>query len=312
MLLSLTLLGPGLMRAEEEWLTRAHEQQREFFERLLDQQEAELNGRVIPDTRRRTERAKSAPESAPREGAGGGTETARAPAVWNLPPPREVPFIKLAEARRRERDWTDAIAAYDRAIEIEPKAPPLYLARGIAKWAGGDLPGALADSDYAIDHGVRRAFAYRVCGRVHYQRGDWSEARADLQRACAFEPGGLSSDYDQLVIWLALERMGQGETADRQLAAYLEHRQPAAEAYIVAKYLLGRTSEADYVEEAVALDRDGGEGQEQRTWFFIGMKALLAGDRPAAERYFRKIVEAKGSGYLTECAVIELRTMQRP
>ena len=60
-------------------------------------------------------------------------------------------YNNRAVAKERTGDYKDAIADYDKAIEINPKFAEAYYNRGIAKESTGDYKGAIADWGKAIE-----------------------------------------------------------------------------------------------------------------------------------------------------------------
>jgi len=89
------------------------------------------------------------------------------------------------------RAWTGdlegATAALDRAIELAPRSSAAYLNRGLAWRRRGDLDRALADLDRAVRYAPRDARAYYYRSLVLRDRGDRRRARADEQRAVALD-----------------------------------------------------------------------------------------------------------------------------
>lgn len=89
------------------------------------------------------------------------------------------------------RAWTGdidgAMAAFDRAVELAPRSSSAYLNRGLAWRRRGDLDRALADLDRAVRHAPRDARAYYHRSLVLRQRGDLRRARADEESAVALD-----------------------------------------------------------------------------------------------------------------------------
>lgn len=81
-----------------------------------------------------------------------------------------------------------AIAAFDRAIEIAPRASFAYLNRGMAYRRNGDPDRALADLDRAVRNAPRSARAYYHRSLVLRQEGASARAQADEERAVALDP----------------------------------------------------------------------------------------------------------------------------
>lgn len=61
-----------------------------------------------------------------------------------------VAYSNLANAKLGKGDLDGAIADCDRAIQLDPKLPGAYINRGYAKLRKGELDAAIADCDQAI------------------------------------------------------------------------------------------------------------------------------------------------------------------
>ena len=91
----------------------------------------------------------------------------------------------------RTGDLNGAIADYDRAIQLNPKFAVAYCNRGVAKVQKGDLDGAIADCDKAIQLNPKLAEAYwAYCNRgvVKERKGDLNGALADYNQAIELNP----------------------------------------------------------------------------------------------------------------------------
>jgi tetratricopeptide (TPR) repeat protein len=66
--------------------------------------------------------------------------------------PAETPLecYKRAMKHLREKDWSGAIAEFDRAIQLDARYVAAYVNRGAARNASGDAQGALADWELAL------------------------------------------------------------------------------------------------------------------------------------------------------------------
>ena len=91
-------------------------------------------------------------------------------------------------AKAWEGDQRAAIAAFDRAIALEPKSAQAWLNRGLARANAGDSAGALADLDRAVRLAPTSARAHYARGRVLRERGDARRAQAEFERAAQLDP----------------------------------------------------------------------------------------------------------------------------
>src|SRR6266481_6790746 len=81
-----------------------------------------------------------------------------------------------------------AIAAYSRAIELNPNYTEAYNNRGNVKGAKEDHDGAIADLNHAIELNPKYAKAYYNRGNVKGDKGDHDGAIADFDRAIELDP----------------------------------------------------------------------------------------------------------------------------
>lgn len=85
-------------------------------------------------------------------------------------------------------DLNGALADFDRALEENPDYAEAYNNRGAARHARGDLDAALADYDRALELNPDYAAAYNNRGTVRHARGDLDGALADYDRALELTP----------------------------------------------------------------------------------------------------------------------------
>ena len=98
---------------------------------------------------------------------------------------------KKGDSFLKQQQWDEAIAAYNEAIELDPKNvaevnPKLsaaYADRGISHDFKGDYDKAITDYTKAIELDPKVAAAYNSRGLAYYKEGDYDKARADLSTA---------------------------------------------------------------------------------------------------------------------------------
>jgi tetratricopeptide (TPR) repeat protein len=97
-------------------------------------------------------------------------------------------YCKHGLAKQAKGDLDGAIADYNKAIELDPKAPRVYDYRGFAKRDKGDLDGAIADYDTAIALDPQDANGYHNRAFSKQAKGDSNSALADFNRAIELVP----------------------------------------------------------------------------------------------------------------------------
>jgi tetratricopeptide (TPR) repeat protein len=85
-------------------------------------------------------------------------------------------------------DMDGAIADFNRAIEIYPKDAAPFYNRGIARQSKGDLDGAMADFDRTIELDPQNAPAYYNRGNIKKAKGDADGAQADYDHFLKLDP----------------------------------------------------------------------------------------------------------------------------
>ncbi len=119
-------------------------------------------------------------------------------------------YFQRANIRIALGKYEEAIADYDRAIDLKPDLVTAYNGRGIAKGKLGQRSDAVKDYDQAIrlDSAYARAYYNRGNAKRHLER--YEEARADLQHALelAMEQG------DEKVRKAAQERLNESSAGN--------------------------------------------------------------------------------------------------
>ena len=163
-------------------------------------------------------------------------------------------------------DWRRALAAYEKALALDPEYAPAWAGVSFATFSlevfySAELQGdlgqrALAAADRAIALAPEFAEGYRARALVRRQiLFDWAGAQADLERALALSPGDAGGHSEPCVF---PRRAGQNSGSHCRLARSHGTRSSL-------RYFLGRTREALYLQ------------QRLRSW--RGCSEPCAGDR---------------------------------
>ncbi len=94
---------------------------------------------------------------------------------------------------QRSMVWTNTLSLFDHVIRQSPDAPFAYNNRGIAKYTGNDLEGALADYSQAIKLNPKYAGAFYNRGIIFYAGREYEKARVDYTKAIELNPMFASS-----------------------------------------------------------------------------------------------------------------------
>ncbi|HRE88940.1 MAG TPA: tetratricopeptide repeat protein, partial [Myxococcota bacterium] len=120
-----------------------------------------------------------------------------APADEAASPAGETPAALIEAGRKltRERGFTGAIAAFDKAIAAEPKNARAWSGRGFAKLGQDDLDGAKADFEQALtleDAPKFQAAVYFNLGQIAEKQKDKAAAITHYEKANSLSPSDAS------------------------------------------------------------------------------------------------------------------------
>ncbi|MBI3724576.1 tetratricopeptide repeat protein [bacterium] len=107
--------------------------------------------------------------------------------VVDLDPRSARSLWNLASARYAVRDYDRAIEEASRSIALQPSAEPFAI-RALARAQKGDLDGAVADCDRAVELGPSQAGAWYFCGDVRLVAKDYARAIDAYTKAVALDP----------------------------------------------------------------------------------------------------------------------------
>ncbi len=122
-------------------------------------------------------------------------------------------YISKGIALYDKGNYKESIAAYSRAIEINPNYAIAYTGRGIVRSYLGDKHSAIADYDQAIKLNPNFASAYTGRGNARSNLGDKQGVIADYDQAIKLNPNDADAYYNRRI---ARDELGdkQGAIAD--------------------------------------------------------------------------------------------------
>jgi len=139
--------------------------------------------------------------------------------------------MALAAARLQKGDGAGAAVAADKATELAPKAPAVWLQAGVIALAQGDLKGGEARLRKASELDPKSAAVAYHLGGVAAAQKRWDEARGQLQRAATFAPDDPTICQRRIAVELATDA---GAAGDRIAADYLQNHPKQLAAYQLA------------------------------------------------------------------------------
>lgn len=105
-----------------------------------------------------------------------------------LSPAMAVLYVFRGLAYEDLGNYKEALANFDRSLKLNPDDPVALTNRGIAREKLGDLDGALADQDRALELDPNLANAYGSRASVYEEKGEAAKALADYDKALELDP----------------------------------------------------------------------------------------------------------------------------
>ncbi len=115
-------------------------------------------------------------------------------------PKTAAEFSARGFEKQTKGDLDGAIADYNRALEIDPKNVATLYRRGLALQTKGNLNGAMADYNTVLGLDLRNANAFGNRGFLKQARGDLDGALADYAQALTLNPKISAAYYNEGLI----------------------------------------------------------------------------------------------------------------
>lgn len=231
--------------------------------------------------------------------------------VYSIAQDAAINYLNIGLGKQLNGDLDGAIADYDSAIELHPKFTTAYVNRGVAKQSKGDLDEALADFNRALEINPKSASANHCRGLIKYMRQNWTEALQDLRRS--YELSEEDQEYKHIQIWLIRTRQGDTDAANTELASFFDKQKNEGQGAWLTKivgYLLGNVSESALLAAAKSTNASTERGRLCEIWYYAGIKKLMAGSKAGGAVYFRKCLATNKKTFLEyQFAEAELKAL---
>jgi tetratricopeptide (TPR) repeat protein len=198
-----------------------------------------------------------------------------------------------------------ALAEYDHALLLEPGDVSATLDKAAMALAGGDAAGAIALADAAIAKSPDYPAGYRVRGNAEFTLQQWDKAAADYAKAAKLWP-----ERDYAALWQYLSVARGGGDGKPELLQELAAMPPGEWPIQVGLFFAGKERTSAVLDAATSADPFRDNQMKCEAYFYLGQAALLAGDKTAATAYFEKTI-ATGVTYFAEyrMADVELKRL---
>jgi lipoprotein NlpI len=206
-----------------------------------------------------------------------------------LDPKNPLVFSARGSARINTGELDEAIADHTKAIELDPTRRAPYINRGVAKVDKGDLEGAIADYSKAIaldTKGTASGSALLNRGNARQLKGDSAGAQSDYEKAVQ-----LAKDdgaYPRFALFVLKSRLKNGQAAG-ELASALKDWKPGWKKSL-GLFLSGELPENALLELAIQGDSKTVREHKCEAFYYAGVVRLLKGDVVGGRGLFEKCV----------------------
>jgi len=198
------------------------------------------------------------------------------------PPGPPYPGIKRPGARNAATHAPDTGGNWTVADDVRLRGEGLFILSGEYKCGKGDLAGALADFNRALEINPKEPEPYTRRGVIREIQGDFAEAVSDYDKVIELKPDG--SDWERLYRQTLLWRLGRTpEDFAKVLAGCRE-----GWARTLGQFLTGKLDEKALLAAAEKSEGETVPEQKALTCYYIGMMRLSQGDKAGARDWFRK------------------------
>ncbi len=215
----------------------------------------------------------------------------------------------------------EAINDFSRAIQIDPKYHHAITNRGFAYLEGGKPETAEADLTQSLTIAPKQPFVLGMRGEARLLQGKIDQAIQDQKLAVQLDPQNaalrsdlgfsyfFSQNYPAAInefnlaaklapeqmkvlnpwIYLSMIRSNQKPAADAKFQSTISQKPDTRDSVdnLVA-YLTGAISQADLIKSIELKDKERAKAQTCEAHFFIGQKALIAGDNATSTQNFQQ------------------------
>jgi tetratricopeptide (TPR) repeat protein len=152
--------------------------------------------------------------------------------------------LNLGRALHNLLRHTEALAAFDKALALDPSLPLVHFHRGLSLYSLGEFDASAKELAKEIERNPDYPPAHLVRGLSLLATADWSGALADLEIAATKMPDSAKAQYSRARALVQLGKIAEAEEGLRKAAA-LEPGDPAPLNTLVTVLMrLGRTEEA--------------------------------------------------------------------
>ena len=162
--------------------------------------------------------------------------------------PTSVEYVQRGDGYLKDGKIKKALAAYNRAIALNPENLEAYSSRGTAHFFEGNFALAEKDFKYILTKNPYHADAYTALGSALASQGDYDGALQMLERAIALKPNRPENVLSRAGIYFM---QGRYEQALADYSAVIRYY-PAAEVYQARGVVYQKMGKQDLAERDFA------------------------------------------------------------
>ena len=138
-----------------------------------------------------------------------------------IEPNHAMPYMSRGKAYAQKGEYNQAVSDFTKAIEINPKEAEAYYNRGIAYHLGGLNDLAISDFTKAIEINPRDAEAHNNRGTAYASKGHYDKAITDYNKAIETNPRLAMAYIDRGLVYMERLRKKDKACSDWERACEL-------------------------------------------------------------------------------------------
>lgn len=200
-------------------------------------------------------------------------------------------YTNRAFARLQQGQFSEALADLSQSLEINPQQPAAYSLRGSANLSTGDVQAAIEDYQTALKFDENSPALRADVGFAKFFAGKYEEALQAFDSTLEVDPQAEFLNPWRAAALLHLDRR---EAAEQTFRPIVEKPQAERTWYdMLTLLLLEKVSDNDVLSVISGADPQREDGQKCEAFYFIGQRWLLDGKEEDARTYFRQALESK-------------------
>lgn len=198
---------------------------------------------------------------------------------------RGFAYLEGGKPKTAESDLTQSLS-------IAPNQPFVLGMRGEARLLQGKIGQAIEDQKSALKLDPQNAALHSDLGFSYFFNQDYPAAIAEFNQAAQLNPQQMKVLNPW--IYIAMVRSNQKQAADAKFQSVVAKKPETRDSVdTLLAYLMGAISEADLLKSIDMKNQERAKAQTCEAHYFIGQKALLAGNNSTATQNFQQALNTK-------------------